>query len=1170
MKKKQTNEVWRIPILFKILRIMRLTLGLLFALALQGWATSAYSQKTVLNLDMKNVKIVDVLEEIEDQTDYYFLFNYEQINADKRISVNLTNAGIEETLNSVLQGTGLKYAIKDRQIVISKDESRMPEQFDTSFTQQLRTISGTVTGSNSDPVPGVTITVKGTTRGTVSDAGGNFTLTNMRDNEILVFSFIGMKTLEIPVAGQSFLNVVMEDAMIGVEEVVVTAFGLEREKRALGYSVGSISGEAISAIRDPNILNNLAARVPGVSVKSLSADAGSSVNVEIRGAKNFSPTGNQPLYIVDGVPISGDIRFNGASDRNVDYGNASFDINPDDVANISVLKGANAAALYGSRAGNGVILIETKSGKQAKKGLGVEIASSYMLDDPFLFPDFQYEFGQGLYNNFTKTTLEAWGPALNKGIKAIQYNSPIDETGKPVPSELKSYARNTERFLQTASTLTNTVAITHKGDNSNIRVSFTDMQYEGIVPNTDLERNTFYAGGGFNASDKFRVNFNVSFNQTRSKNRPVDASSKSNIIQLLYRELPPNINVTDLENYWVPGQEEIQQFQTYGSGTNNPYFAAHENLHGMRLNRLTGTVELTYMLTPNLSVKGRATANITDEKREERQAFSSVQYPKGYYSVGKSSFQELNTDLMLGYKAKAGEDWFFSVDAGTNFMRQYDNSIDGGISGGMVVPGMYTLSNYDSQGGVPGVSSGYREKEIHSVLGLGQIAWRESIYMDVTARNDWSSTLPVNNNSYFYPSLSFSAILSEFLRMPAWVSLLKARAGWAEVGKDTAPYQLSNSYSFGTDWNGVKNVYLGLGLPPFDLQPEKLTSNEYGIDIALFKGRVNLDATYYETVNKNQIFAQVLSHATGFAGKVINAGRIENKGLEIGLNLVPVKKAVRWDVGINYTRNRNKIVELGPNDTDESFLQLASTRNVKIYGYKGGSTSAIYTRGIERDENNNPLTNNGIYKIVGEYRFYRGDYNPDFQVGFVNFLSYKQFSLEALVDWRNGGTVVDANGAAIANNGYTKETLAGRDAGHGGLDWIDGQGNLRHDGMIVPGTDQQTGQPNQVIIPAQDYYKSVYDLSTYPEFLTHTGTFVKLRQVSLSYSLPANLTKNLFGIQRAVISLQGKNLFLWTRDDLDFDPENAFSSTGGTFAGGVNFEKLPATRSYGIKLQVVF
>lgn len=1149
---------------------MRLTLGLFLMLVAQGWATRSYSQKAALNLNMKNVRIVDVLEEIEDQTDYYFLFNYEQINSDKRISVNLTNAGIEEILNSVLKETGLKYTIKDRQIVIAKDEFHPADEFVTRGAQQQGTIRGKVSNTSGEPVPGTTVTVKGTTQGTITDANGNFTLSGISGDAVLVFSFIGMKTLQIPVSDQPFLNVIMEDETIGVEEVVVTAFGLEREKRALGYSVGSISGENISAVRDPNILNNLAARVPGVSVKNLSPDAGSSVNVEIRGAKNFSPTGNQPLYIVDGVPISGDINFNGASDRNVDYGNTSFDINPDDVENISVLKGANAAALYGSRAGNGVILIETKSGKQAKKGLGIDVISSYMIDDPYLFPDFQYEFGQGLYNSFSKNTLEAWGPGLNRGIKAVQYNSPLDDQGNQVPSELKSYPNNTERFLQSASTLTNTVAITHRGDHSNMRLSFTDMQYKGIIPNTDLERNTFYVGGGFNVSDKFRVNFNINFNQTRSKNRPVDASSKSNIIQLLYRELPPNINVTDLKDYWVPGQEGIQQFQTYGSGTNNPYFVVRENLNGFRLNRLTGTVELMYMLAPNLSLKGRVTANMTDEKKEERQAFSSVQFPKGYYSTSKNSFQELNADLMLGYQIKSGKDWYFSIDAGANFMRQYSNRIGGSISGGMVIPGIYNLSNYDSQGGVPGVSSGYSEKEIHSVLGLGQIAWRESIYLDVTARNDWSSTLPVNNNSYFYPSFSFSAILSEFIPLPAWVSLLKARAGWAQVGKDTAPYQLSSSYRFQTDWNGVKNVALDMGLPPFDLQPEKLTSKEYGLDFAFFNGRASLEATYYETINKNQIFAQILSHATGFAGKVINAGRIENKGWEIGLNLVPLKKTVRWDLGINYTRNRNKIIELGPNDTDESFLQLASTRNVKIYGYKGGSTSAMYTRGIERDENNNPITSNGIYKIVGEYRFYRGDYNPDFMVGFVNSLSYKQFSLEVLFDWRKGGTVADATGASIANNGYTTETLTGRDAGHGGITWIDGQGNMRDDGMIVPGIDEHTGQPNQVIIPAQDYYKSLYDLGTYPEFLTFSGTFVKLRQLSLSYSLPAGLTSKLFGIQKAIVSLQGKNLFMWTRDDLDFDPENAFSSTAGTFAGGVNFEKLPAARSYGIKLNIIF
>lgn len=1036
---------------------------------------------------------------------------------------------------------------------------------------QTREITGQVISFNdNEPLPGVHVLVEGTITGTVTDIQGNYSITVPNDETVLTFSYIGFTSEKVTVGSRSVIDVQLSLDIQTLQEVVVTAFGIEREKRALGYAVGSISGDEVSEVKDANILNNLAARVPGVNVRSMGSDAGSSVNIEIRGAKNFSPGGNQPLFVVDGVPLSGSINFNGASDRNVDYGNSSFDINPEDVEDITVLKGANAAALYGSRAGNGVVLIKTKNGLKTKKGIGVNFISSYMMDHPFLFPDFQYDFGQGSYGLFSTNTREVWGPRLDAGIEAIQYNSPLDENGDQVPTELKSYKNNAQNFLNDASTFSNTLAITHNGDNSNMRISYTDLRYKGIVPNTDLERSTLHLGGGFNALDKFRVNFNANFNQTRSDNRPVDAYSKSNVMQLLYRELPPNVNIKDLEDYWVTGQEGIQQYQTYATGTNNPYFAVNENLNGYIMNRMTGTVELVYHFTPNFTIKGRMMANFADNKKEERQAFSSEQFKEGYYSTGKSSFQELNTDLMLGYHKKVGEDWYFSIDAGGNYMRQYSNSTSGSISNGLVIPGVYTLSNYNSDGGPPGISSGFSEKEIHSVLSLGQIAWKETIYMDVTARNDWSSTLPVDNNSYFYPSVSVSTILSELVPLPRWFSLMKMRVGWAQVGKDTSPYQLSNSYSFGTDWNGVKNVSLGLSLPPFDLKPEKLTSTEYGLDLAFFNGRVALEGTYYETINENQIFAQYLSYATGFAGKVINAGRIENKGWEIGLNLNPVNSTIKWNLGINYTSNKNKILELGPTDTEESFLQLASTRGTKIYGFINGSTSAIYTQGIERNENGVPITNNGIYNIVGEYTFYRGDYNPDYQLGFINTLSYKQFTLSMIVDWRQGGTVIDASGAAMANNGYTTESLVGRDADHGGITWVDELGDLRDDGMILPGIDQETGQTNQVIISAQDYYKSKYDFSTYPEFNTFSGTFVKMRQVSLSYSLPTNLVESIPGIQGATISLQGKNLFWWTKDNLKFDPETAFSSTSGTFAGGVSYVDLPATRSYGIKLNINF
>lgn len=1148
----------------KTFLVMRMILFTMILSVTQLFAVDIYSQNARINLDISNQSVKAVLAEIQNQSEFSFMFNSKIVDIERKVDIRAENEKINEVLIKLFTGTNVAYTVVDRQIVLYQPPI-LAEQ------QPGKIISGKVSTSvENESLPGVTVVIDGTSKGTITDANGNYSISVPNDKAVLTFSFIGYVSQKVNIGDRSVINVQLITDIKSLDEVVVTALGISREKRSLGYSVGTISGDAVSGVKDVNMLKSLADRVPGVIANSLGSDAGSSVNVEIRGAKNFSAGGSQPLYIVDGIPLSGDIQFNGASDKNVDYGNASSDINPDDIEKVSVLKGANAAALYGSRAGNGVIIIETKSGKGTKKGYGVNFSSSYTLDSPFLFPDFQYEFGQGSYGKFSNNTTGNWGPKLDAGVKAIQYNSTVDENGNKIPTELKSYRNNAQNFLQNAPTISNTIAITHSGENSNMRISYTDLKFKGMVPNTDIKRNTFNLGGGFNASEKFRVNYNLTFTQSLSKNRPVDASSKSNTIQLLYFELPPNVNIHDLKNYWVPGQEGIQQFQTYATGTNNPYFVVNENLNGYRNNRLLGTVEATYMLAPNLTIKSRVMANFTDNKTEERQAFSSVQFPNSYYSIGKSSFQELNADLMLGYHKKQGKDWYFSIDAGGNFMRQYDNSVGGSISNGLVIPGVYTLSNYNSQGGAPNISSGFSEKEIHSVLGLGQIAWRESIYLDITGRNDWSSTLPVKNNSYFYPSVSMSAIISELIPLPAWVSLMKMRVGWAQVGKDTGPYQLSSSYSFGSDWNGVKNVSASWSLPPFDLKPERLTSSEYGLDLALLNGRVKLEATYYKTIDKNQIFAQFLSISTGHNAKIINAGKIENKGIEVGLNLVPIKNKVKWDIGFNYTSNKNKILELGPNDTNMSFLQLASTRGVKVYAFKGGSTSALYTRGILRDANNIPITNNGIYNTVGTYTFYRGDYKPDFRVGFINTISYKQFTLDMVIGWIKGGSVIDATGASMANNGGTKESLAGRDAEHGGITWIDGQGIMRNDGMILPGIDQMTGQPNQVIIAAQDYYKSKYSSSTYPEFSTFSGTSIKMRQLALSYSLPANLIHKIPVIQNATISLQGKNLFLWTKDNLKFDPESVVASTAGTYVGGVNFEGYPTTRSYGIKINIIF
>ena len=1044
--------------------------------------------------------------------------------------------------------------------------------FSAKTFAQGRQVTGTVVSSeDGEGMPGVSIQIEGTTQGGVTDINGTYSLQVSGDNAVLVFSFIGYETQRVSVGARTLVNVTLATDVTALDEVVVTAFGIEREKRSLGYSVGEVTGKDVSEIKEANMLNNLAGRVAGVNVRSMGADAGSSVNISIRGVTNLTPGAAQPLYVVDGVPLEGRINFNGGSDRNVDYGNGgATDINPEDIENITILKGANASALYGSRAAYGVVLIETKSGKRKQAGMGVDFSSSFMVDHPFLFPEMQTKYGQGMDGIYDPNIGEAWGPKLDVGNTAVQYNSPEDENGNKTPTELKSYPDNAKRFLQDAVTASNTVAVTYNDTKANMRIAFTDMRYRGIIPNTDLERNTLHYGGGFNASDKLRINLSANFTQTRSDNRPVDASSKSNIIQLLLREMPPNIDVEALKDYWVPGKEDVQQYHAFESGTNNPYFVVNENLNGTTRNRLSSNVTVIYDFNDNFSVKGQTMYNYSQNFQEERQAHSSSQFKNGYYSASYNVFQEINSNILLEFHKKVG-DWYFSINAGPNFMRQYSESMYGG-AGSLVIPGVYSFNNAANTGGNSiSVGKGFSEKEIHSVLGLGQIAWNEAVYLDITARNDWSSALPVDNNDYLYLSASLSSIISDLVSLPDQIDLFKVRIGAAEVGKDLGPYMLSQGFFNSGSWNGIQSVSMGFGLPPINIQEERLLSMEGGFDLTILNNRLGLEATYYNTNYKNMIFYNGLSATTGFGGILINAGDIQNRGLEVTVNTVPIDGPLRWNLSTNFSLNRNKILELDPSFGENDFLQLASTRGNKNYAFVGKSTSAVYTRELLRDSVSGlPITANGLYqRKSNDYSAYRGDYNPDFQMGFINALTWKDFGLSFLIDYRQGGIVVDATTAAMANNGLAIETLTGRDAESGGKTYFTPEGETRNDGMVLEGIDKYSGNPNAVIIPSWAYYKVKYDFSTYPEFNTYSATFVKLRQVSLTYMLPQSIIDRLTGIQRATISLQGKNLLWWTKDKLKFDPETAFSSTAGIFVGGVSYVDMPATRSFGLKLNLI-
>ncbi|GAB3168698.1 SusC/RagA family TonB-linked outer membrane protein [Telluribacter humicola] len=1068
--------------------------------------------------------------------------------------------------------------------------------------QPLRTITGRVTSqADGTPMPGVSVLVKGTQTGTTTSASGTYSVDVPNDNATLVFSYIGYKLVEVPVGGRSTVDVTMEESSENLQEVVVTALGIQREKRSLGYSVGEVEGAAINQVAQENVLNALSGRVPGVQINQTSG-LGSSVSVIIRGATSLS-TDNQPLFVIDGVPVANSLNnVRQMGDRNqVDYGNAISDINPEDIESISVLKGPSAAALYGSRAGNGVILITTKSGKRGR-GLGVAFSTSNVFEKPYRYLDFHYRYGSGDRNAQLNESSAYWGgPELDAGNTAVQWTSPVGADGKKIPTELKSYPDNMKNFLETGITTTNNLAISGSTDKTVYRISYNNMSSKGMIPNSDLFRNSLAASGTFDIHPKVKLNTNLNFVRSKSNDRPATGNRGANALQAVYQW--PHIDIRDLKDYWIPGGEQIQQ-RSPTTGDDNPYFIAYGITNGFTRDRAYGNLKLDWQITPELSAFARASHDVFFENRETKIPWSYTRERKGAYHLQDLSRQETNTDFLLTYRKKVS-DFDLSVSGGGNYMIQsYRDSYIGSAGGaGLVVPGLYNVANINRGTGGSGLLvNNYRyQKAIYSLYGMASIGFKDQLYLDLTARNDWSSTLPAENRSYFYPSASLSWLANYTFNLPQSVSLLKFRAGWAQVGTDTDPYRLEPTL--------ITQTYgslITLGVPGTllnsQLKPEIATSTEVGIDIGLFENRLRFEGTYYYVENSNQILSITSPSSSGYTSKLINAGLLASRGIELSLGGSPIrdKNGWNWDVNLNLTRNRTTVKELAPG---VDYIQLWDDNGGGAFTKVGEEIGNIYSRGYAYvDDPNSPyyrwpiLNRNGEWIAVNtrEAREKVGNFNPKFIMGMQTTLSYKRFTLAASLDWRMGGNFQSYTyrygesdwrsqrqiDNLIQGGLYSEDELAallksdpekyiipqnGNFPRVGGYTAATGGMGPDGDGAFVPGVIQNAdgtftehlGGPGTNIYPITDTYPWSFNKQ-----ITFDASFVKLREVSFGYNLPT-----IAGIRNANISVFSRNILLWTAAKIGIDPERAFQNDGARFRQGIELQNVtPWTIPFGFKL----
>ncbi len=994
-------------------------------------------------------------------------------------------------------------------------------------------ITGRVLSSDGEALPGVNIIEKGTTNGTISDIDGNYKLQVSSSGATLVFSFIGYEAIEMDSNGKSVVDAVLQSKTTELNDVVVTALGMKREKKTLGYSMQEINTKDFSEVRSENIANMLQGKVAGVNISQSSSGTGGSTRVIMRGLSSLSGN-NQPLWVVDGIPV--DNTYTGGVDQwgGSDVATAASEINPDDIASISVLKGPNAAALYGSRAQNGAIVVTTKQAKQ-NEALQVQYNGNYNWTTVIDGYDFQWEYGQGNGGVFDISSKQGWGPKMTgqtiENWRSVYYGH-----------DAESYAMISQKgrikdFFRTGLNASNSISIQGGGKNVAARFAFTDSQIDGITTNNSIDRKYFDASTNYKYK-RLSVGIKGTYTHQETKNRV--ALGEYGMMQM-FTKMPANIRLEDLKaNMTV---DDIPMNWTGASNEYlNPYsFTTNKRSNITKRDRITGVVNASFELTDWLSIMGKTGMDFWMDHKAAS-GLKSVSGTNPSRSLSETQLREINSDVMLKID-KRFDNFSVNSNIGTAVMNRKYSSLSGS-SGTMVIYGFNNLSNGSSQT----ASEYYTEKEIQSVLGNVQLGYKDYLFLDVSGRNDWSSTLPANNRSYFYPSISLSGIVSDIIALPSSVDFLKVRASWAQVGNDTDPYRLSQVYGF-SKING-NTIYASLPntQPFYDLKPEETTSWEGGFDFRMFKNRLGLDVTYYNSNTVNQILTLAIPQSTGYTSKYINAGKIKSTGFEVMLTATPVKtNNWEWNLNFNWGTNTTECVTLSE---DVKTHVLGEMRIGQVVVKEDEKFGDIMSQGFSRDDEGNILVDdNGLPISTSDY-VKVGNMLPDWTGSISSRLSYKNISLNILVDIKQGGDILSVTDALATQAGTSVRTLEGRDK------------------MVVKGIVASTGTVNTQEVTAEQYWASVGGPYGVGEAFIYDASYIKMREVSLGYTIPESLLSKTPFIKNAKISLVGRDLFYLVRHTPGTNPEGASSQQDWSQAFELN--SLPPTKNIGFNINLTF
>ena len=1058
---------------------------------------------------------------------------------------------------------------------------------------QVTTVRGIVTTEeDGEPVIGASVIVKGTALGTVTDVNGRFELSGLPPSATrLLISYISLMAKEVAIAPQ--VSVTLKSDTHLLDEVVVTALGISREKKALGYTAQEVKQDALVQGKDNNLLNSLSGKIAGVRITNTQGDVGSS-RIVIRGETSIAGE-NQPLFIVDGIPVDNSQLNARSSGR--DFKNAIADLNPEDIKTLTVLKGPNAAALYGARAAHGAIVITTKGGDKRQKGIGITLHSSTQVSFVATLPEFQNLFGQGAGGRFSYVdgkgagvndgVDESWGPRLDIGLLIPQFDSPLDADGNRVATPWVSHPNNVRDYFRMGISTNSGISVARGDDKYQFRVGYNYEKQVSIVPDAGTNKTNISLNTDYHLAKWIVVGATANYIVYTAPSLPGSATpsgsnvrSNSPMLQFLWfgRQVDTNSLKADYTRNWN------------SSYYDNPFWSASYNTQSQERHRLIGDLHAEFRLTDGLNVRFRTSTDWYNDRRKSKVKWGSAGAgsPYGSYAEDAYTVKENNTEVLATYIKRLNKNWGIDALLGFNVRnKQYENNYQAAPR--LAVADLYTLTN--SRDPLTSSNDFYRLRQ-YGLYGSIQLDYRRWAFLNITGRNDWSSTLPVDNNSYFYPSVTASVLLSEaFGWRSKAVNYLKIRGGWSQVGADANPYQLATVFTSETAFNGNPlQSSSTIGMNP-NLKPEKTSSIEAGFEAAFWDNRLYLDFTYYKTDSRNQILKLATTAASGYTSQVRNAGHIRNRGYEIQLGAVPIQtsKGFRWNLDLNYGANSSKVVKLDDEGLITSY-QLYSS-GIQILASVGEAYGTLFGTSYVRDANGNVVVDaNGLPKISTTNKTL-GKFTPDWTGGISNTFSYRSLSLSFLIDASVGGSIFSNTNKTGKYTGVLANTLSGRDAEHGGL-WYytDAMGNnvrlpespsysvssdglyyaqvngqstrVYQDGIMVEGVTE-SGSKNEEVVSAEKYYHRIYSIA---EANVYDASYVKLREVALSYRLPRLWTQKLH-LQEASVTLTGRNLWTIYKSVPNIDPESALT-TGN--AQGVEAYSLPTTRSFGVNLSVKF